>query len=112
MGTGIGTCPPKFACVWRTKRNQLREVLQPLARCRDSRLRCDWPRDRNTRTQRQFQRVVEIESFLSPKSMAGKYSDGLGGVRAFAAHQPLAHTARKTKRGKFENEIETPCQKE
>ena len=48
--------------VWRTEcgqqRNRLREALQPLTWCSDSRLRHDWQRDRDARARGRFQGAV------------------------------------------------------
>jgi hypothetical protein len=40
------------------QRSRPRKVSQPITRCRDSRLRCDWQRDRDARAHGRFQRVV------------------------------------------------------
>ena len=55
--------------VWRTECrrecNRIRGAPQPLTRCRDTRLRCGWKRDRDARAQGRFQGVV-IGLAISP----------------------------------------------
>jgi hypothetical protein len=40
------------------QRNRIRVVLQPVTRCRDSRLRCGWPADQGARARGRVQGVV------------------------------------------------------